>query len=68
MTKDTGLKQLKVFVTEEHMEMAREYGRQHGILAETGRHIGQPHLSAVVRLAIERLADCNGNSKEKETL
>lgn len=49
------LKQLKVYVSEEHFEILRKYGAKHKILADTGRHKGQPHLSAVVRVAIENL-------------
>ena len=56
------LKQLKIFVTQEHYEMLQAYGIKHNILATTGRHVGQPHLSAIVRLAIEQLIKANGQS------
>ena len=46
-------KQVKVYLTDEHLERVRQYGRDKGILATTGINAGQPHVSEIIRLFIE---------------
>jgi hypothetical protein len=53
--------QVKLYLSNEYLKMIETYGREHDIIAKTGRNTGEVNRSEVVRLAIEKLATCNGD-------
>jgi hypothetical protein len=51
------MERFQIYLTKEQRTFIEKYGKEYGIIAETGRTTGKPDKSAVVRQAIDLLME-----------
>ena len=51
------MKRFQIYLTDEQVDFIERYGREYGIIANTGRKTGEPDKSAVIRQAIGLLIE-----------
>ena len=52
------MKRVNLYLTDEQVAFMEQYATEQGVLATRGRNVGQPDMSAVMRIAIDKLQGC----------